>query len=69
MEAQDEWSHRECQAGCRALRGNLRLSIGLAERQDRVEDEGRARYQCSEPGAYPHPPSADRLEPQVLHCR
>ena len=47
------------------LRGNLRLSIGLAERQDRVEDDGRARYQCSEPGAYPHPPSADRLEPQV----
>ena len=52
-----------------ALRGNLRLSIGLAERQDRVEDEGRARYQCSEPGAHPHPPSADRLEPQVVHCR
>ena len=45
VEAQDEWSHRECQTGCRALRGNLRLSIGLAERQDRVEDEGRARYQ------------------------
>ena len=36
--------------------GNLRLSTGLAERQDRVEDGGRARYQCSEPGAHPHPP-------------
>ena len=55
--------------GMPALRGNLRLSIGLAERQDRGEDEGRARYQCSELGVHPHPPSADRLEPQVVHCR
>ena len=68
MEAQDEWSHRECQAYCRRCAAPL-VSNGLVERRIGLKSKATSLIGVEKAGCASEPAVKQGVLNAVTYCR